>query len=37
MNHEGMAGDCPGVTESAGSLWDSSMGPFLDWPLLLES
>lgn len=26
MNHEGMAGDCPGVTESAGSVWDSSLG-----------
>lgn len=25
MNHADMAGDCPGVAESAGSVWDSSM------------
>lgn len=34
MNCVDMAGVCLGVADSA---WDSSMGPFLDWPLLLES
>lgn len=37
MNRADMAGDCPGVADSAGSVWDSSMGPFLDWLLQLES
>lgn len=37
MNHADMAGDGPGVADSADSVWDSSMGPFLYWPLLLES
>lgn len=33
MNHADMAGDGPGVADSADSMWDSSMY----WPLLLES
>lgn len=37
MNHADMAGDCPGVADPAGSMRDSSMGPFLAWPLQLES
>lgn len=37
MNRVDMAGVCLGVADSTGSAWDSGMGPFLDWPLLLES
>lgn len=36
MNRADMAG-LSGAADSAGSVWDSSMGPSLDWPLLLES
>lgn len=35
MNRADVTGDCPGVADSPGSVWDSIMGPFLDWPLLL--
>lgn len=34
-NHTDMTGDCPGVAALPGSVRDSSMGPFLDWPVLL--
>lgn len=36
MNRADMAG-LSGAADSAGSVWGSSMGPSLDWPLLLES